>query len=68
MSADNYNVIRYHPRGGYTYVMAFASDEDPDLSVSEDSPQYRTLLGALRAADEDYTEYGTSVHSEVSEG
>lgn len=65
MSADNYYVVRKHPLGGYTYVMAFASDDDPDLLVGVRHPQFITLGEAYDAANQEYSEYGVTLHEEV---
>lgn len=67
MSADNYYVVKKHPLGGYSYVMGFASDDDPDLTVTESYPQYKTLEEAVDAAIEEYSEYGVRVHPECRE-
>lgn len=64
MSADNYMVVRKHPEGGYTYVMAFASDDEPDIDVKSNSPRYASLNAALIAALQEYSEYGVEVHPE----
>lgn len=67
MIADNYHVVRKHPDGGYTYVQGFASDDDPDLSVSDRDPRFDMFDDALNAAVADYSEYGTTVHPEYRE-
>jgi len=67
MSADTYHVVRKHPLGGYTYVCAFASEDDPDITVDDRSPQYETFTQALVAATEDYSEYGVRIHQECHE-
>lgn len=67
MSADNYYIVRKHPEGGYTYVMAFESDDNPDIDVKPNSPRYDSLSAALNAALMEYSEYGIAVHPECEE-
>lgn len=73
MSADNYYVVRLHPEGGFTYVMGFASsDEDQyDIPVRENrfgwNMSFLSVKDAFKAANEDYSEYGVSVHPECEE-
>ena len=64
MSADNFNLIRRHPLGGFTYVMSFASDEGHASAPTSRSRQFKTFEEALACAREEYTEYGVAVHSE----
>lgn len=64
MSADNYYVVRLHPKGGFTYVMCFASDENPDLTVSDRHPMFPDLWEAYAAASSEYAEYGVQIHDE----
>lgn len=64
MSADNYYVVRRHPKGGFTYVMGFASDDQPDLTVSEKHPRFPDLWEAYAAASSEYAEYGVQIHEE----
>lgn len=63
MSADNYFLIRVHPNGGFAAVMGFASDENVP-EARPDHEQYSTIEAALFAADDEYSEYGVSVHEE----
>jgi hypothetical protein len=49
VSADNYYIVKKHPEGGFTYVMGFDSDDDPDLSVGDHDPRFATLDAALLA-------------------
>ncbi len=64
MSADNYFTIRKHPAGGYAAVMGFASDRtEPKATI--DHWQFETVPEALAYADEQWTEYGVSIHPEV---
>jgi hypothetical protein len=74
MSSDNFYVVRLHPKGGYTYVMGFASfdlDRDGtfkyDLPVKNTDKQYKTFDEALNAALEDYSEYGVFTHPECED-
>ena len=65
MSADNYYVIRRHPHGGYAAVMGFASTaEEP--KARPDHQSFSTLGAALDFANSEYSEYGTSIHSECN--
>jgi len=64
MSADNYFIVKKHPRGGYAAVMGFASD-DWEPTVHVDQPQYLTVEDALKSAMHLDSEYGVSVHPEV---
>lgn len=67
MSADNYYVVRKHPKGGYTYVTGFLSDDDPDLSVRSKHPRYDSALEAYREASRGYSEYGVRFHEEIKD-
>jgi hypothetical protein len=76
MSADNYYVVRKHPRGGFALVMGFMSDDHPDLSVEVDQESFPTVAAAIEEYDNGqdwdnvsgypkyYAEYGLSVHAE----
>lgn len=68
MSADNYWYITTHPKGGFTYVMGFASDEfGPE--APEHAPYWPTAKHALSAAvsDDTYVEYGIQMSREAQE-
>lgn len=67
MSADNYYVVRLHPEGGYTYVMGFDSDPEPNLEVRVGDPQYLTLEEAMDAVSKEYAEYGWYLHEELQQ-
>lgn len=68
MSADNYYVIRKHPQGGYTYVMGFASDDNPDLTVKPGKHrQFERWQDAFQAATDDGSEYGISFDADVKQ-
>lgn len=64
MSADNYYRVRKHPKGGFAYVMGFASEDNPDLTVKDDHPQFATLGEAFNAAMNEYSEYGVDIDPE----
>lgn len=61
MSADNYYRVCKHPKGGFTAVMGFMSnDERPE--PREDGPQFDTWQEAHAYADRDFIiEYGIRV-------
>lgn len=63
MSADNFFIVKPHPKGGFTYVQGFASDEEagPWLTPTPEHRQWPTVALALQAAMNDYSEYGVSV-------
>lgn len=67
MSADNYYRICKHPRGGYTAVMRFMSnDERPEPRDSD--PQFRTWQEAYEYADKDtIIEYGIQVDPDCTD-
>ena len=74
MSADNYFVVRKHPKGGYTYVTGFESDKENwdshlhvNIPVTDNHFNYPTYKEALAAALEDYSEYGVTTHPECEE-
>lgn len=64
MSADNYYLIRKHPKGGYAAVMGFASD-DATPGVRQSHQQFKTFEDAVLWASEQYSEYGVSIHREL---
>lgn len=64
MSADNYYVVKKHPAGGFTYVMGFASDEHPHLTVDDGDPKFATLQEAIWAVRQEFAEYGYSVEDD----
>lgn len=65
MSADNYYVVRNHPKGGFGYVMCFDSDPHRLRDISGYAPQFPTIREAIEAAArDDWTEYGIQVHPE----
>ena len=69
MSADNFYIVRRHPDGGYAAVMGFASDLDEHGNevipeVSQRHPRFPTMFDALEWANNEYAEYGVSVHPE----
>lgn len=64
MSADNYYVVRKHPKGGFTFVQAFASDDDPDLTPRITDQQFFNIAEAFHAAQSEYSEYGTEIDPE----
>lgn len=64
MSADNYYVIKKHPKGGYAAVMGFASNEAlPE--VRDRHRSFVTVEQAISWATNEYSEYGVSVDPEV---
>ena len=70
MSADNFYVVRKHPSGGFTYICAFASDEDENGDqiypvAKETDPQFNTREDAMKEAFNQYAEYGYQYHWEV---
>lgn len=69
MSADNYYVIRKHPSGGYTAIMAFDSDVDEDgYQILPDAlpghPVFPDMDAAITFAETQWSEYGWYVHPE----
>lgn len=66
MSADNFWYICSHPGGGFTYVMAFASDNVMPLAPKE-APSFPTASAALFAATgtDVYVEYGYELSYEA---
>ena len=78
MSADNFYVLRRHPKGGFALVMGFASTESLDVYVRDHHTQFASIREALRAFSEGqdlvndeemypeyYCEYGLRVHPEL---
>lgn len=64
MSADNYWRVCRHPKGGFTAVMGFMSD-DERREPSERDPQFDTWPEAYAYADRDIIiEYGIRVDPE----
>ena len=66
MSSDNYYLIRRHPKGGFAAVHAFMSSSDDGWTpqATDQHPQFDTIDAAILSAADDYTEYGTQVHTE----
>lgn len=64
MSADNFYLIRLHPKGGFAAVMGFASDDNQEPPAREDYQQFDTVRDAVNWACGEYTEYGVSIHRE----
>jgi hypothetical protein len=67
MSADNFNIIRRHPSGGFTYVMDFASSEEAYPEAKINSPRFESFALAMDEAQRDDAEYGVRVHPECYE-
>lgn len=83
MSADNGYILTKHPKGGFCFVMYFASDNDPDLTPAEDAERFETLEAALKdyadgehngGGDDGYwaypkywSEYGLSIDNRMFE-
>lgn len=65
MSADNYFIIRKHPKGGYAVVMGFSSNPQVPRATQKHY-SFNTVSEALDAATE-YSEYGVHVHSECAD-
>lgn len=68
MSADNYWYITKHPKGGWSYVMGFMSDES-GVVVADTAPSYRTAFDAYTAclSNTSYVEYGVTFSPEARE-
>jgi hypothetical protein len=64
MSADNYYRVCRHPKGGFTAVMGFMSnDEQPE--PKDNSPQFETWPEAYGyAAQDPIIEYGIQVDTD----
>ncbi|MFS0885340.1 hypothetical protein [Aeromicrobium sp. 179-A 4D2 NHS] len=68
MSADNYYLIRKHPDGGFVAVMGFMSNEQtPEIDPQKAYRKFDTPDDAIWWADNEYSEYGVSVHPECNE-
>jgi len=68
MSADNFYLIRKHPKGGFTFTQEFASN-DGYSDVRPTNMQFDSVDAATNAAIADgYTEYGLTIHSECEVG
>lgn len=65
MSADNFYVIRFHPAGGYAAVMGFSSDDNEVREARMSDRHFNDIDDALDWANEQYSEYGVSLHAEV---
>lgn len=68
MSADNGYIIRKHPKGGYAAVHYFASNVEDEgwPEVEPDRhPMFSTLVAAYEYGENDWTEYGVTLHPEV---
>lgn len=69
MSADNGYVVRKHPLGGYAaveYSMSTYLDTGRYPAPSEQHIGFATVDDAVKAAEEEWSEYGVTVHKEVS--
>jgi hypothetical protein len=66
MSVDNYYEVRIHPLGGFTYIMGFASDNEPTRNPQDFDPQYMDIWNAYKAAihDDVPAEHGVTFHPE----
>lgn len=78
MSADNYYLIRKHPKGGFALVNCFASDESPPPEATEKQESFPTIDAAMTAFalgqefegghyPRYYCEYGLQMHLECIE-
>lgn len=65
MSADNGYIIRKHPEGGFAAVMFFASDDGYPLVRPERHLSFPSVAAAIESVEDDWTEYGIRLHSEV---
>ena len=68
MSADNYLLIRRHPKGGFAVLDGCAS-HDGVPTVQDGSIQFRTIQDAVDWTSSDeagWTEYGTHIHEECN--
>lgn len=66
MSADNYWLIRKDNFGKFVPVMGFMSNEQPPFIRARD-PRFDTIDEAILSVENEYSEYGTSVHPECHE-
>ena len=64
MSADNYYVIKKHPKGGYAAVMGFSSDEATRDALKSDY-SFPTPAQAFSWAMDEHAEYGVHYGPEV---
>jgi hypothetical protein len=63
MSADNFYLIRKDKFGFFVPVMGFASNEEtPTIRLNH--PRYETIEEAIASVENEYAEYGLSVHPE----
>lgn len=68
MSADNFYRICRHPKGGYAAIMGFMSDREdgrPPRQPDERDHRFGTWQEAYQYADQDYTEYGIEIDSDI---
>jgi hypothetical protein len=63
VSADNFWLVRRHPRGGFSPVMGFASDDDVP-EVHHRAPSFDSPEDALVSVLDDWAEYGHSIDEE----
>ena len=82
MSADNFFVLRRHPKGGFAWVMGFASGESSTAytgPVREDAEQFETIEAAVTDYNNGkewqseylpkyYSEYGMEIAQECFGG
>lgn len=61
---NNFFMIRKSGMYGFTFVEASVSEEDPDFTVTEESPAYPTLTDALVAASRRNPDHGIVIHKE----
>lgn len=62
MSSDNYFMIKVHPKGGFTVVQGFSSDEHKLRDAHDSDYQVKSLQKAIEIADGAYSEYGYGIH------
>lgn len=82
MSADNYYVLRKHPKGGYCFINRFMSDDRVECPTPKpDAERFPTMTDAMAAWHKGqewddaepgmypkyYNEYGLDIHPEVTE-
>ena len=63
MSADNFWVVRKDKFGHFAAIMGFASNEE-EPTIRPRDPRYETVEEALHSIQDEWSEYGTSVHGE----